>query len=52
VTNLPATHSTMSSFALLNQHLAGDFDGNTGQGEIRSHSTWAHNDWVLASSRH
>jgi hypothetical protein len=52
VANRPATSFTMSSFALLNQHLAGDFNSNTGQGEITSHSSWAHNDWVLASSRH
>ncbi len=49
---ITVTNPTMSSFALLNQHLAGDFNGNTGQGEITSHSSWAHNDWVLANSSH
>jgi hypothetical protein len=52
VKNVPATGSTLSSFALLNQHLAGDFNGNTGQGQITSHSSSAHDDWVLANSRH
>jgi hypothetical protein len=52
VTDPPATSSTTHSFDLFSQYMSGDFNGNTGQGQITSHSPSVHNDWVLASSRH